>query len=159
MASKKKAKSVFAAPLREFALGLPGAYEDHPWGESVAKVAKKVFVFFGHDEVTDFGMSVKLPQSKLEALSLPWTEPTGYGLGKSGWVSVKLAEASGIHQCGATSTVWPSTLSAPASKSYWRGMTKFCDETAKPARASSPAIQSKACAAPGEPKRCGPKLS
>ena len=34
----------------DFALRLPGAYEDHPWGESVAKVNKKVFVFMGHPE-------------------------------------------------------------------------------------------------------------
>ncbi|HCO04282.1 MAG TPA: dGTPase, partial [Actinobacteria bacterium] len=33
--------------VRTFALGLPEAYEDHPWGESVAKVNKKVFVFLG----------------------------------------------------------------------------------------------------------------
>jgi len=93
MASKKKAKSPFAAPLKKFALGLPGAYEDHPWGESVAKVAKKVFVFFGHDADEGFGMSVKLPETKHEALSLPYAEPTGYGLGKSGWVSFALGKA------------------------------------------------------------------
>lgn len=86
-------KSAFAAPLKKFAFGFPGAYEDHPWGESVAKVAKKVFVFFGHDDSADFGLSVKLPQSRLEALQFPYAEPTGYGLGKSGWVSVKLAAA------------------------------------------------------------------
>ena len=33
--------------LRIFALGLPGAYEEFPWGESVVKVNKKVFVFLG----------------------------------------------------------------------------------------------------------------
>jgi predicted DNA-binding protein (MmcQ/YjbR family) len=92
MATTKK-KSELAGPLKKFALDLPGAYEDHPWGESVAKVAKKVFVFFGHDADTEFGMSVKLPQSRLEALQFPYTEPTGYGLGKSGWVSVKISEA------------------------------------------------------------------
>ena len=32
---------------RAFAAGLPEAWEDHPWGESVYKVGKKVFVFFG----------------------------------------------------------------------------------------------------------------
>jgi predicted DNA-binding protein (MmcQ/YjbR family) len=36
--------------LRDFALLLPGAWEDFPWGERVAKVGKRVFVFFGHDE-------------------------------------------------------------------------------------------------------------
>jgi hypothetical protein len=30
-----------------FALGFPGAYEDHPWDEDVIKVAKKIFVFLG----------------------------------------------------------------------------------------------------------------
>ena len=32
-------------------------------------------------------MSVKLPVSCEEALELPFTKPTGYGLGKAGWVS------------------------------------------------------------------------
>lgn len=35
------------ARCSNFALTLPEAYEDHPWGESVAKVHKKVFAFFG----------------------------------------------------------------------------------------------------------------
>jgi predicted DNA-binding protein (MmcQ/YjbR family) len=38
------------AAAREFALGLPGAHEDFPWGGSVAKVRGKVFVFLGRDE-------------------------------------------------------------------------------------------------------------
>jgi hypothetical protein len=33
------------------------------------------------------GLSVKLPASCEEALELPFTKPTGYGLGKAGWVS------------------------------------------------------------------------
>ena len=32
---------------------------------------------------------MKLPQSRLMALGLPFASPTGYGLGKSGWVSVQ----------------------------------------------------------------------
>jgi predicted DNA-binding protein (MmcQ/YjbR family) len=75
--------------LREFALGFPGATEDFPWGERVAKVNGKVFVFLGVDPVRGAGMglSVKLPLSCEEALELPFTKPTGYGLGKAGWVS------------------------------------------------------------------------
>jgi len=61
-----------------------------PWGERVAKVNKKVFVFLGRDMDPHFGFAVKLPTSKQAALALPFAEPTGYGLGKSGWVSVKL---------------------------------------------------------------------
>jgi predicted DNA-binding protein (MmcQ/YjbR family) len=76
------------AALRAFALALPGATEHFPWGERVAKVAKKVFVFLGHDGGTERGFSAKLPHSGAMALQLPICEPTGYGLGKSGWVSV-----------------------------------------------------------------------
>lgn len=77
-----------AAALRAFALGLPGAHEDFPWGERVAKVGGRVFVFLGK-QVENGGLSLalKLPDSATDALDLPFTEPTGYGLGKSGWVT------------------------------------------------------------------------
>ena len=80
--------------LRDFALGLPGATEDFPWGERVAKVNGKVFVFLGPDPVPggEMGLSVKLPVSAEEALELPFTTPTGYGLGKSGWVTARFGE-------------------------------------------------------------------
>lgn len=51
------------AKLRDFALSLPEASEDLPWGERVAKVKKKVFVFLGRDMDVHFGLGVKLPQS------------------------------------------------------------------------------------------------
>jgi predicted DNA-binding protein (MmcQ/YjbR family) len=70
------------------ALGYPGAWEDTPWGERVAKVGKKVFAFFGRPEGA-VGLSVKLPQSGEMALSLPFVTPTEYGLGKSGWVTAR----------------------------------------------------------------------
>jgi predicted DNA-binding protein (MmcQ/YjbR family) len=76
--------------LQEFALALPGAYEEFPWGERVVKVGKKVFVFLGKAEglSEDLAFSVKLPVSNYAALELSFTEPAGYGLGKSGWVAV-----------------------------------------------------------------------
>ncbi|HEX9148136.1 MAG TPA: MmcQ/YjbR family DNA-binding protein [Thermoanaerobaculia bacterium] len=75
--------------LRRYALSFPGATEDFPWGERVVKVKGKVFVFLGMDPVPGgaIGLSVKLPESGPDALDLPFAKPTGYGLGKSGWVS------------------------------------------------------------------------
>src|SRR6478609_11021267 len=78
------------ARLRDFALTLPEVHEDMPWGERAMKVNNKVFVFLGHDMDSEFGFSVKLPSSNKSALRMPFTSPTGYGLGKSGWVSAKL---------------------------------------------------------------------
>jgi predicted DNA-binding protein (MmcQ/YjbR family) len=72
-----------------FALGLPGAHEDHPWDETVAKVNKKVFVFLGSEEdPANLGMTVKLEESLEQALMAPGAHPSGYGLGRAGWVTL-----------------------------------------------------------------------
>ncbi|WP_217236548.1 MmcQ/YjbR family DNA-binding protein [Streptomyces sp. AC555_RSS877] len=81
------------AKVREFALGLPGATEEFPWSESVAKVNKKVFVFLGVDDGSyPLGVTVKLTEeaAHAHALTCPGAEPAGYGLGKSGWVRIPL---------------------------------------------------------------------
>ncbi|MCX4987285.1 MULTISPECIES: MmcQ/YjbR family DNA-binding protein [unclassified Streptomyces] len=81
--------------VREFALGLPGAAEEFPWGETVAKVNKKVFVFLGTDDGSyPMGLTVKLKDeaAHAHALTAPGAEPAGYGLGKAGWVRVPLEE-------------------------------------------------------------------
>lgn len=36
------------------------------------------------------GIGVKLPESREEALALPYVTPSGYGLGRHGWVNVKV---------------------------------------------------------------------
>ncbi len=79
--------------LLVFALGFPEAWEDHPWDSDVAKVNKKVFVFFGHEDAEEPGMAVKLRDSHDQAMSTAGTSPTAYGLGKSGWVSISFSEA------------------------------------------------------------------
>ena len=71
-----------------FALSLPEAVEEHPWGEDVAKVRGKIFVFAG--STGSRRMSVKLAESHAHALAIDGAEPTGYGLGKAGWVTVPL---------------------------------------------------------------------
>ncbi|MBM4827420.1 MmcQ/YjbR family DNA-binding protein [Streptomyces althioticus] len=79
--------------VREWALSLPGAVEEHPWGDTVAKVDRKVFVFLGAaDGSHPLGVTVKLTDetAHAHALACPGAEPAGYGLGKAGWVRVPL---------------------------------------------------------------------
>jgi len=79
--------------LRTHALALPDTVEEFPWDHSVVKVAKKVIIFLSRDDVVGdrVQFSVKLPESSAMALSLPGATPTGYGLGKAGWVSFDFA--------------------------------------------------------------------
>lgn len=93
-ASKPAAASV--AELLAYALTYPEAWEDNPWGERVAKVGKKVFVFLGVPSEGEVGVSVKLPESADMALSLPFASPTGYGLGKAGWVTARFVKGEEV---------------------------------------------------------------
>jgi predicted DNA-binding protein (MmcQ/YjbR family) len=72
--------------IRVFALAYPDTREDHPWGESAIKVKGKTFVFMGL-RPGELSVAVKLPRSREFALEYPFTGPTHYGLGKSGWVT------------------------------------------------------------------------
>jgi predicted DNA-binding protein (MmcQ/YjbR family) len=72
--------------LRRHCLSYPAATEDFPWGHSAFKVKGKAFCFMSKAEA-ELSLSVKLPTSNSMALSFPFAEPTGYGLGKAGWVS------------------------------------------------------------------------
>lgn len=108
--------------VRDFALGLPGAVEEFPWGQPVVKVDRRVFVFlgrgpFGAGAVSEPSagpaaeppfrdasgggppprITVKLAdaQVRAHALSAPGAAPAGYGLGRSGWVGVPLGAAYG----------------------------------------------------------------
>jgi predicted DNA-binding protein (MmcQ/YjbR family) len=82
--------------LKKFAAARPGAWEDHPWGETVYKIGKKVFVFLGHSD-SGYGLSCKLPESSEAAVTMfSWAEPTGYGLGKSGWVSARFEKSQHV---------------------------------------------------------------
>jgi predicted DNA-binding protein (MmcQ/YjbR family) len=80
--------------LRAHALSYPEAFEDHPWGEPVVKVGGKIFVFLGREE--GLSLSVKLPTSAPFAFDLPYCEPTGYGLGKAGWVTARFGPRDAV---------------------------------------------------------------
>ena len=60
-------------------------------GEPTFRVRKKNFVFAAKD---GSGISVKLPKEEAAAVVAtdPGAEPTGYGLGRHGWVSVRVGE-------------------------------------------------------------------
>lgn len=83
------------AELRAHALTYPDAYEEFPWGERAIKVAKKIFVFISYDRETFvLRVTTKLGESNEPALGLPFVTPTGYGLGKRGWVTAAFERGS-----------------------------------------------------------------
>ena len=81
--------------LRKVALSYPEAAEDFPWGERTIKVRGKIFVFLSEDGERLY-LTVKLPHSSDAALGLPFTSPTRYRLGRSGWVSARFPKGSAI---------------------------------------------------------------
>ena len=85
--AKKKASRIGEA-IRKRALAYPDTNEYFPWGESAFKVKGKTFVFMsdGDDGVS---FSVKLGDARDLAMSLPGSQPTHYGLGKKGWVTMR----------------------------------------------------------------------
>ena len=85
---KKNPLAAAEAALRERATAYPETHVDHPWGETAVKVKKKAFLFMRYENDV-LSLSVKLPQSRDMAVDLPFASPTGYGLGKSGWVTAK----------------------------------------------------------------------
>ena len=89
MAAKKMTPSAANKELRAFGLKYPNAHTKSPWpGHLDLAVNDKTFAYL-NDDSEPFSISCKLPQSSKAALGLTFTEPTGYGLGKSGWVTAK----------------------------------------------------------------------
>ena len=76
--------------LRAFGLELPGAHSKSPWPEhDDLAVRDKTFAYL---PAKGGSFSCKLPYTGYDALRLPFAQPTGYGLGKSGWVSFNPGE-------------------------------------------------------------------
>lgn len=79
------------AALCRFGLSLPEVTEDFPWGERALKVRGKVFAFMHRVEGGGLSITVKLPQSGHAVAMLPHVQPSGYGLGRAGWVTARFA--------------------------------------------------------------------
>ena len=60
----------------------------------MAKVDSKVFVFLDLPDAEDPAMTVKLRDPHAQALSVPVAQPTGYGLGRSGWITVPFRDTT-----------------------------------------------------------------
>jgi predicted DNA-binding protein (MmcQ/YjbR family) len=85
--TKKNPADAVLKAIRAFGLAYPGAHTKSPWpGHLDLAVKDKTFAYLSI-EGDPFSISCKLPQSHVAALTLPFAKPTGYGLGKSGWVS------------------------------------------------------------------------
>ena len=97
--------------VRAFALGLPAAEEDSPWGETVIKVRRKpgvppwrvgkegvygpMFLWMGQRDAERPAVCVKLTTSYEEAVAVAQAERTTIsGLGQWGWLTVRLAAAA-----------------------------------------------------------------
>ena len=79
--------------LRAYGLTYPGAHGKAPWpGHDDLAVNDKTFAYLAADG-EPFSISCKLKYTGEDALELPYAEPTGYGLGKSGWVTFSPSEA------------------------------------------------------------------
>lgn len=74
--------------LRDRALRYPEAAEEFPWGERVIKVRGKIFVFLNRGD-SGIAVTVKLRASHGEAMMMPFVKPTGYNLGRAGWVTAR----------------------------------------------------------------------
>ncbi len=88
MAAKKSPHAKQEAELRKVGMAFPETTEDFPWGHRALKVKGKAFVFMSGEE-GELSLSMKLPDSRDFALMQSFATPTGYGLGKSGWVTAR----------------------------------------------------------------------
>ena len=98
--------------VRAFALSLPNAAEDFPWGEAVVKVEKRdadpppwrrhlvhgpMFVWLGRRDADDPAVCVRLERSYDVAVAVAGAERTTIsGLGQWGWLTVRLARAPSV---------------------------------------------------------------
>lgn len=93
--------------VREFALALPAAAEDFPWGETVIKVRRKpgpppwrkdnqgvhgpMFLWMGQRSGPEPAVCIKLTRSYEEAVAVAQASRTTIsGLGQWGWLTVRL---------------------------------------------------------------------
>ena len=75
--------------LRKAVLAYPGTYEDPAGGRTYIKLKNKKVVAILGNARGGLMLACHLPRTGRAALSLPFAKPTGYGLGKSAWVTAQ----------------------------------------------------------------------
>ena len=93
MASSRRTLETLVDAMLVRGKSYPEVTVGHPWGETTLQVRGKNFLFLRHEK-GELSFSVKLPRSGIAALALPFVKPTGYGLGKHGWVTCTLTKAT-----------------------------------------------------------------
>jgi predicted DNA-binding protein (MmcQ/YjbR family) len=82
-----KRHDAIRSKLKAFGLAYPEAHSKSPWPEhDDLAVRDKTFAFLNAAGLP-LRITCKLPLTGQMALTLPFAIPTGYGLGKSGWVT------------------------------------------------------------------------
>jgi len=82
-----KAHDAVRKKLKASGLAYPEAHSKSPWpGHDDIAVRNKTFAFLSAAG-EPLRLTCKLPLTGQMALTLPFVSPTGYGLGKSGWVT------------------------------------------------------------------------
>src|ERR1700682_3650320 len=97
--------------IRRAALQYPETTEDTPWGHPAFKVRGKAFIFMSGHEKDRPGvvtLSVKLPHSRDLALDTGHAEPTHYGLGKHGWVTLTITTKNSLPLAVVTAWIYES---------------------------------------------------
>jgi predicted DNA-binding protein (MmcQ/YjbR family) len=84
--------------LKTFGLSLPATQPKSPWpGHDDVAVKDKTFTYLSVSASSGgLVVSVKLPVSGKDVLRLSSAKPTGYGLGKAGWVTVHFAKDDAV---------------------------------------------------------------
>ncbi|QDE93192.1 DifB protein [Myxococcus xanthus] len=135
--------------LREVMLALPEVTEEFPWGHRTAKVKGKMFAILVLDN-DGLGVTTKLPESNEAALTLPFTAPTGYGLGKSGWVSSHFKPGSEV-PIGLLAQWIHESFRAVAPQKVLKAL--MASGAAQAPKAKSAARKAKSAAKPAAPAR------
>jgi predicted DNA-binding protein (MmcQ/YjbR family) len=110
--------------LRECALTYPETTEEFPWDHSAIKVKGKVFLIMAQPPGGGVNISLKLPVSNGSALAMPFAQPTGYGLGKSGWVTSTFLDTKHI-PIELIKDWIDESYRAVAPRGYWRTWNRW----------------------------------